>query len=60
MSILKDKELISGFAESVGIKKVENDVAELLLSDVETKVLEILQVRISLLSLTHLRNLKNL
>lgn len=42
MSILRDKELISSFAESVGIKKIENDVADLLLSDLETKVLEIL------------------
>ena len=44
MSVLKDKELLSSFAESLGIKKLENDVGELLLSDLESKVLEILQV----------------
>ncbi len=44
MSILKDQELINNFAESCGIKKLENDVADLILSDIESKVLEILQV----------------
>ena len=42
MSILKDKELISSSAESLGIKDIGNDVADLLLSDLEAKVLEIL------------------
>jgi hypothetical protein len=42
MSILKDKELLTSFAESQGIKRLENDVAELILSDLESKVLEIL------------------
>lgn len=44
MSILQDKELISSFAESVGIKKLEKEVEDLILSDLESKVLEILQV----------------
>jgi hypothetical protein len=42
MSILKDKELTTSFAESLGIKKLDNDVAEILLSDLESKVLEII------------------
>eukprot|EP00347_Sterkiella_histriomuscorum_P011365 403372730 len=43
MSILQDKDLISSFAESVGIKKLEKEVEDLILSDLESKVLEILQ-----------------
>ena len=42
MSILQDRELIGSFAESVGIKKLDKEVEDLILSDLETKVLEIL------------------
>jgi len=43
MSVLKDKELIASFAESVGLDKLDDEVAELLLSDLETKMQEIIQ-----------------
>lgn len=44
MSILQqDRELISSFAESVGIKKLDKEIEDLLLSDLESKLLEIIQ-----------------
>ncbi len=42
MSILQDKDLISSFAESVGLKKLEKEVEDLVVSDVESKLLEII------------------
>ena len=42
MSILQDKDLISSFAESVGIKNLNKEVEDLILSDLESKALEIL------------------
>lgn len=43
MSVLKDKELIGSFAESSGLDKLDNEVAEMLLSDLEARLLEIIQ-----------------
>lgn len=43
MSILKDKELINSALGSLGLE-LENDVRELLASDLESKSLEIIQV----------------
>jgi hypothetical protein len=49
MSLLQDKDLIASFAENAGIKKLEKEVEDLILSDVESKVLEILQACFSYL-----------
>ncbi len=42
----ENRELITSFAESVGIQKLEKDIQDLLCSDLESKMLEIIQVRI--------------
>ena len=43
MSMLQEnKELITSFAESVGIPKLETDIQDLLCSDLESKLLEII------------------
>lgn len=45
MSILQQNtDLIDSFAESVGIKKLDQEIKDLLLSDIESKLLEIIQV----------------
>jgi hypothetical protein len=45
MSILQQSpELIDSFAESVNIKKLDPEIRDLLLSDLESKLLEIIQV----------------
>lgn len=47
MSILQQNpDLIDSFAESVGIKKLDKEIQDLLLSDIESKMLEIIQVRV--------------
>ena len=44
MSILQqDRELLSSFADSVGLSKLDNEIEDLLLSDLESKMLEIIQ-----------------
>jgi transcription initiation factor TFIID subunit 6 len=44
MSILQqDRELLTSFAESVGLSKLDNEIEDLLLSDLESKMLEIVQ-----------------
>ena len=44
MSILQqDRELLTSFADSVGLSKLDNEIEELLLSDLESKMLEIIQ-----------------
>ncbi len=46
MSILQQSpELIDSFAESVGIKALDQEIRDLLLSDIESKLLEIIQVK---------------
>jgi hypothetical protein len=46
MSILQsEKDLITSFAESVGVPKIDKEIEDLLLSDIETKMLEIIQVK---------------
>jgi len=43
MSILQQSpELIDSFAESVNLKKLDPEIRELLLSDLESKLLEII------------------
>ena len=41
MSLAKDKDLAKTFMESLGLTDLEPDVADLLFSDLESKVLEI-------------------
>ncbi len=44
MSVLQqDRDLITSFAESVGIKKLDREIEDLILSDLESKLLEIVQ-----------------
>jgi hypothetical protein len=43
MSILQqDRELLTSFAESVGLSKLDGEIEDLLLSDLESKMLEII------------------
>lgn len=44
MSILQqDRELLTSFADSIGLTKLDNEIEDLLLSDLESKMLEIIQ-----------------
>ncbi len=45
MSILQqDRELLTSFAEGVGMTRLDKEIEDLLLSDLESKLLEIIQV----------------
>jgi hypothetical protein len=41
-TLQQDKELLSSFAESVGLNKLDSEIEDLLLSDLESKMLEII------------------
>ena len=58
MSLAKDKDLAKTFVESLGLTDLEPDVADLLFSDLESKVLEIFQV-LTLHTITNYRSPKN-
>jgi len=54
MSVLQqDRDLITSFAESVGIKKLDREIEDLLLSDMESKLLEIIQESKKLMRHSH-------
>lgn len=45
--------MITSFAESVGIKKLDREIEDLLLSDMESKLLEIIQESKKLMRHSH-------
>lgn len=41
-TLQQDRELLTSFAESVGLLRLDNEIEDLLLSDLESKMLEII------------------